>query len=1597
MLHVRAIELGRCGGVLAAAAGVVALFVATAAAAGVEMKTESYANTREGFEKMARRIDDLNARNLLARPGVRVFGDAPSPRELADGSAGVQGGEGRVQIEGQPSVIAFYLGRLAAVHEVGFFTFNGDARANQDFEVRLADGSAHAGQMPKFADQPALTTGDKILGRDGGGFHTSFVSREGGPLVPGKVDWVEFRIWRTLGGKAGQPAKTKIPGGWTAAIELEVLGDPKDVVVISAEEKARAAALRDLGNRPPYEKKATWQDSMQASREALLRWECEIDRLVLQRAGVTLGAWHTVGPLAADSEEARQIERLDKVDLAKPLALKGKELAWRPCPDVKDGETVDLAAALKARPGEVIFLCRALAMEMEFAGNEGLAIGLGLAGGKLRVLGGRSSLTVTDDGAPAAPNQRAWPLREKPGQYHVMAALAVGKDGQCNLWFMPQPPMSKPGAGSRQERIAQRTRLYDKLKTDFPDPVSLMQMKWEQWDSTWVRFERRGMAGREYFPTDWAPGKPLVLVSQYNAATEVRAEAVAAELATIEPAIRTRAAPWLEKFKAAKAPDTLAEARKRYYAVATLQEAMAEHHKIESMRLAVKDQQETFGDRYPKADEYLARIDALEREMPAAWASVLPGADDAPAALVAVRDKVAGEGKDILLANPLLAFDKLLLGKGGPGFASNWGGANHIGNELVVLSPVKPDGRITTLYKGGHISDMDLSFDATRILFCDGEHVHEVNADGTGHRQITTQTDPHVKHYDACRLPNGKIAFVSTACEQAVPCTGEWYVGNLHLIDDDGTHERRVGFDQDHDWNPYVLDNGQVVYTRWEYTDTPHYFTRLLFTMNPDGSNQAEYYGSNSYWPNAMYWPRPIPGQPTRIVCIVSGHHGVSRVGQMVILDTAQGRHEADGVVHRIGDRGKRVEPVIQDGLVAEWWPRFAWPCPLAEPETNRGTGKYFLVNAKLDEWSPWGVYLVDVFDNLTPLLIGSYAEPIPLRPRPRPPVVPTRVDPGRKDALVYMADVYKGGGLRGFPPGSVKALRLGAHVYRYGGNGDTYAATYEGGWDLKQILGTVPVEPDGSAFFRVPANTPIFVQPLDAEGKSLQVMRSWFSAMPGEVLSCVGCHERQSDSPPANRSPGANRPPSEIAPWYGPARGFSFDHEVQPVLDRRCAGCHNGQPRPDGKRVPDFRAKSLHKEFKGNYSPAYLALAPYVRRPGYESDYHLPAPAEWHASTSPLVQLLEKGHSGVRLPAEDRDRLYTWIDFNVPYAGSWRQSHRPPEDEQVARRAKYQALYANVEDRTEAPIPEVPAAAFEAPPPEAPRPAPLKIDGWPLAPEQAADLQKRTGPAERKLDLGNGVTLALAPVPAGTFVMGDAAAGLPDEFPESVATIDQPFYMGKFEVTNRQYAEFDPRHDSAYMDARGKDRFTRGYPVNESGQPVIRVTWHEAMAFCRWLSEKTGYECTLPTEAQWEWACRAGTATAWSFGDSFEKLRDVANVADSTLSGWAWGRVDAGYSDGAMFSIPGGKYKPNAWGLADMHGNVAEWTRSDYRPYPYAAADGRGDARSPAAKVVRGGSWNDTFRFCRSASRWRYLPCQPVYNVGFRVICTTQKLAGAK
>lgn len=979
-----------------------------------------------------------------------------------------------------------------------------------------------------------------------------------------------------------------------------------------------------------------------------------------------------------------------------------------------------------------------------------------------------------------------------------------------------------------------------------------------------------------------------------------------------------------------------------------------------ALREAIEDLGRTFPDRYTGGPEFLDRLALLEAQPDAG-------------ALRALH-------REALLANPLLDFDRLLLIKrsaGALGLPQNWQGncalpRTGYDNEIALLSPVRAEGKLTTLFKpenGAFVGDVDLDFDADTLLFSSiGSHnrwqILELKADGTGLRQVTPADQPDVDNYDPCHLPGGRILFGSTACFQGVPCVGGGNtVANLYLMDRDGKGLRRLTFDQDHDWCPTVLNNGRVLYTRWEYSDSPHYFTRILFQMNPDGTDQREYAFSNSYWPNSTFYARPIPGHATKVVGVISGHHGVPRMGELVVFDPANGRREAEPAVQRIPGNGRSIEPTIADGLVEGSWPKFLHPYPLSE--------KYFLVSCQPDARANWGIYLVDVFDNF--LLLAEepgYAllEPVPLRATPRPPVIPDRVNLATREATMFLADVYAGPGLAGVPRGTVKRLRLYGLHYAYPGMGGHISIGVDGSWDARRILGTVPVETDGSARFRVPANTPLAIQPLDAQGRALQVMRSWCTAMPGETLSCIGCHEAPNSAVAPGTTLASLKPAAGITPWRGPERPFSFLREVQPVLDRYCAGCHDGtSERPDLRAKPD--------KGWGGFDQSYLALHPYVRRPGPESDYHLQVPLEWHASTSELVQMLEKGHHNVRLDPEAWDRLVTWIDLNVPDHGTWSE-HRGHVGNVAERRLELNRLTANLDVNPER-VPDTPFApvAFVKPTDiQSPEVDVQNPPGWPFDAAEARRRQTSTGlPTELQVDFNTGPPLDLALIPAGEFVMGDA-----DEPPIRPVRIDTPFFLAKYEVSNQQYRLFDPSHESGVISAFKKDLNHRGFPVDHERQPVVRVSWHQATEFCRWLSRKSGRTFRLPTEAEWEYACRAGTATAMNFGELETGFSPHANLADRRVLSICrgdpqWIPCVNSVDDGVAVTSLVGRYAPNAWGLYDLHGNAAEWTLSDY-----------GEGR----KVVRGGSFYDRPQRARAAFRYGYPPWQRVFNVGFRVVC---------
>ncbi|MCX7046235.1 MAG: hypothetical protein NTX50_12210, partial [Candidatus Sumerlaeota bacterium] len=335
---------------------------------------------------------------------------------------------------------------------------------------------------------------------------------------------------------------------------------------------------------------------------------------------------------------------------------------------------------------------------------------------------------------------------------------------------------------------------------------------------------------------------------------------------------------------------------------------------FQALRLAITDLRKEFGEKYPSAAAYLEKLSQLEKDFAFAGAAVTSNASQAANAAAPTKDfnaRFEALKREALFANPLLDFDRLLVIRRDPkqlGLPQNWEGndslpRNGYDNEIAILSPLGPDGKLTTLFKppkGEFVGDVDLHFGAGRMLFSMSSgatdnrwRIWEIKSDGSGLRQLPLIEHGEVDNYDACYLPDGAVIFSSTAPFVGVPCvTGASHVANLYRYEPANGTIRQLTFDQDHNWCPTALPNGRVLYLRWEYSDIPHFVSRILFHMDPDGAAQMEYYGSNSYWPNAMFYARPAPNHATKFVAVVGGHHDNPRMGELVLFDAAEGRHE---------------------------------------------------------------------------------------------------------------------------------------------------------------------------------------------------------------------------------------------------------------------------------------------------------------------------------------------------------------------------------------------------------------------------------------------------------------------------------------------------------------------------------------------------------------------------------------------------------------------------------------------------------------------------------------------------------------------------------
>lgn len=666
--------------------------------------------------------------------------------------------------------------------------------------------------------------------------------------------------------------------------------------------------------------------------------------------------------------------------------------------------------------------------------------------------------------------------------------------------------------------------------------------------------------------------------------------------------------------------------------------------------------------KYPQAVEHTAQLEQIEKPFLEAEAAGEQG-EERLAALVKQLDDLQ---RQVLLFD----LDQVVVIK------RHEIDASHVytyhyegfkpGGGLYVASMKSPDAppRLLVESPTGQILDCDLSYDGRTVLFSwrknqnEGYHLWQIGVDGTGLRQLTRG----VWHdYNACWLPDGGIAFLSTRNPQFAYC---WHapVGILHRMNADGSNIRKLSGNYLNDFTPMVLDDGRIVYSRWEYVDRPAIPIQSLWTINPDGTGLVGFFGNRVLSPATFMEARSIPGT-TKIICTMTGHNGPAR-GAIGIIDRSKGVNSQQAI--------ENITPDVAVPKVNEGCGNFDGAKPYSCPMPL--DGQRFLVSGR-------GPVLVRTYDGQCqatalprPADGMQYFSAQPVRPRPRPPVIPQAVPaPGETDnyATLFLQDVYNG--LEGYVErGEVKTIRvvrempktvrIDPNLRAFGFQFPVIScgATYAG----KTVLGDVPIEADGSACFRVPSGIPIYFMALDSQGRAVQRMRSFTHLMPGETQGCVGCHEHRLQASRPHLGLASTRPPRELQPPEWGVGGFDYSVVVQPIFDKHCIQCHNPVDAPKridltGGKTDFFNVsyECLARENQGGRGSPYVSWIPTYN--GQEWNILEVRPKTWGSPASKLAEVVLSGHPDkdgkprVKLDEASRRRVLSWIDLNVPYYGS--------------------------------------------------------------------------------------------------------------------------------------------------------------------------------------------------------------------------------------------------------------------------------------------------------------------------------------------------------
>ena len=588
----------------------------------------------------------------------------------------------------------------------------------------------------------------------------------------------------------------------------------------------------------------------------------------------------------------------------------------------------------------------------------------------------------------------------------------------------------------------------------------------------------------------------------------------------------------------------------------------------------------------------------------------------------------------------LLQFDEIVfavrLGYDDPHWYANIGYYCDDEQQKAYAGNGKPDagrlckwnlrtGEVTVLLdaQGGSIRDPEVHYDAQKVLFSYREsgseyyHLYEMQLDGTGLRQLTTGP---FDDYEPAYLPDGGIVFVSTRCHCWVSCW-KTQVGVLYRCDADGNDLRRLSHNPEHDNTPAVLPDGRILYTRWEYVDRSQVEFHHLWTMNPDGSGQTIYYG-NMHPGIVMIDAKPIPGTEHVLASFSPGHGATDHQGIATIVSPDQGPDSPAGV-QRLHDG-----PLIKD------------PYPLARDGVLVAHDNQML--------------LLDSSGQLQPLYtlegLGAIHEPRPVVRRPREPVIPSQPTAASATGQLLLQNVHQGRRMDGVQPGEIRkllVLEVLPKPVNFSGGPDL--VSWLGTFSLERVLGTVPVEPDGSANFELPAGRPLFFVALDQHDRSVKRMHSFVSVVPGEVTACVGCHEQRTQSPIVNDPQLAaafRRRPSQIEPYVGLPDVIDFPRDIQPILDRHCVSCHDYTRREGGV--------VLSGDLGPQWSHSFFNLFAHRQVADGRNGLGNSAPRTVGSSASPLLDKLQPSHYGVNVAADEWRLVWLWIETGAPYAGSY-------------------------------------------------------------------------------------------------------------------------------------------------------------------------------------------------------------------------------------------------------------------------------------------------------------------------------------------------------